>query len=90
MLICLIIFFSGLFRLVLVRRHYLLCLLCLEFLIISIFIFSLNYFRFYIYDCYFIIIFLVLGVCDGVLGLSVLVYLIRKIGNDYVDSLVLC
>nr|AZZ89059.1 NADH dehydrogenase subunit 4L [Plectoderini sp. SX-2018] len=84
------VFFSGLFGLVMVRKHFLLCLLSLEFLIVSIYMFSLIFFSMYIYDYYFLILFLVLGVCDGVLGLSLLVYLIRKTSSDYIDILSLC
>nr|AZZ89163.1 NADH dehydrogenase subunit 4L [Betatropis formosana] len=90
MLLYLMVFFSGLLSLLFVRKHFLLCLLSLEFLIISIYLFSLMYFSFYMYDFYFLILFLVLGVCDGVLGLSLLVYLIRKTSSDFIDSLSLC
>lgn len=34
-------------------------------------------------DYYFLILFLVVSVCEGVLGLSILVYMIRFNGNDY-------
>nr|AZZ89111.1 NADH dehydrogenase subunit 4L [Magadhaideus sp. n. SX-2018] len=90
MFVNLFIFLSGILSLVFVRSHYLLSLLSLEFMVISIFLFSINFFSFYLHDYYFSVMFLVLGVCDGVLGLSLLVYLIRSVSNDYVDLLILC
>nr|AZZ89098.1 NADH dehydrogenase subunit 4L [Paracatonidia sp. SX-2018] len=85
-----VIFISGVISLIMVRKHFLMSLLGLEFLMLSIFMYSFFFFGFYFYDYYFIVIFLVLGVCDGVLGLSLLVYLIRSVGNDYLDNLILC
>nr|YP_010270664.1 NADH dehydrogenase subunit 4L [Pochazia discreta]UJY97596.1 NADH dehydrogenase subunit 4L [Pochazia discreta] len=84
------IFFSGLFSLMLVRKHFLLSLLSLEFIILSIFFFMYYFFFFCFFDFFFGIVFLVLGVCEGVLGLSLIVYLFRSSDGCYVDSLILC
>nr|QWS05465.1 NADH dehydrogenase subunit 4L [Zecheuna tonkinensis] len=89
LLLSFFIFFSGLLSLILVRKHYLMSLLSLEFFIISIY-FMIYFFFFFFYDFYFLIIYLVLGVCEGVLGLSLLVFLVRSFSSDYVDSLVMC
>nr|YP_010381666.1 NADH dehydrogenase subunit 4L [Cylindratus longicephalus]UDL72041.1 NADH dehydrogenase subunit 4L [Cylindratus longicephalus] len=86
----LMMFFCGMVSLVLVRNFFLMSLLSLEFLMISLFYFCYFYFSFYIFDYFFLIIYLVLGVCDGVLGLSLIVYLVRKSSFDYLMSLTLC
>nr|WOW99161.1 NADH dehydrogenase subunit 4L [Tropiduchidae sp. 2 WQW-2023a] len=83
------LYFFAILSLIFVRTHFLLSLLSLEFIFIYLYYFIYNYFLFFYYDFFFLIVFLVLGVCDGVLGLSLIVYLVRKVNNDYVDSLVL-
>jgi NADH-ubiquinone oxidoreductase chain 4L len=51
-------------------------------------LFIVIYFYLCIYNCelYFVMIFLVFSVCEGSLGLSVLVSMIRGFGNDYFQS----
>nr|WOW99148.1 NADH dehydrogenase subunit 4L [Tropiduchidae sp. 1 WQW-2023a] len=86
MLFGLIIFFFCLVGILFVRSHFLLMLLLLEFLLVSLFLIIYVYLLSFSYDYYFLIIFLVMGVCDGVLGLSLIVFLMRKSNSDYVDS----
>nr|YP_010990639.1 NADH dehydrogenase subunit 4L [Flata truncata]WOW99057.1 NADH dehydrogenase subunit 4L [Flata truncata] len=81
------VFLSGGLSLLLVRKHFLLSLLSLEFLMLSIYYTMYFYFCFFVFDYYFIIVYLVLGVCEGVLGLSLIVYLVRKDSLDYLDSI---
>nr|YP_010990613.1 NADH dehydrogenase subunit 4L [Suva longipenna]WOW98940.1 NADH dehydrogenase subunit 4L [Suva longipenna] len=83
-------FFFGILTLIMVRSHFLMCLLSIELLFIYLFFYSFFFFNFFFFDYYFCILFLVFGVCDGVIGLSLLVYLVRKTGNDYFSSLSLC
>nr|ACI95021.1 NADH dehydrogenase subunit 4L [Sivaloka damnosus] len=90
MILGLMIFFSGTLSLLFVRKHYLMSLLSLEFMILSLFYMNFNFLEFFYFDFYFLIIFLVLGVCEGVLGLSLIVYLVRKNSLDYVDTISLC
>nr|AZL35890.1 NADH dehydrogenase subunit 4L [Okiscarta uchidae] len=82
----------GLLTLCLVRKHFLSCLLSLEFIILSLFMVFYFYLINFNYEFYLVLIFLTFSVCEGVLGLSVLVSLIRSHGNDYLNSfsLVLC
>nr|YP_010274427.1 NADH dehydrogenase subunit 4L [Pochazia confusa]UJT96871.1 NADH dehydrogenase subunit 4L [Pochazia confusa] len=84
------IFFSGVISLFLVRSHFLMSLLSLEFILLSIFFFIYTFFYFCYFDFFFGVVFLVLGVCESVLGLSLIVYLFRSSNNCYVDNLVLC
>nr|YP_010611150.1 NADH dehydrogenase subunit 4L [Metcalfa pruinosa]QWV61027.1 NADH dehydrogenase subunit 4L [Metcalfa pruinosa]WAR47342.1 NADH dehydrogenase subunit 4L [Metcalfa pruinosa] len=87
MILSFMIFFSGLLSLVLVRKHYLMSLLSLEYLLLSIYFLMYFYFIFFFNDFYFIIVFLVMGVCEGVLGLSLIVFLARKFSLDFINSL---
>nr|YP_009919087.1 NADH dehydrogenase subunit 4L [Phryganea bipunctata]QMP96680.1 NADH dehydrogenase subunit 4L [Phryganea bipunctata] len=66
------------------RKHLLIILLSLEFIMLNLF------FMIYVYtvslgnSMYFMVMFMVLSVCEGVLGISILMYMIRIFGNDYV------
>nr|WRK21462.1 NADH dehydrogenase subunit 4L [Hecalus sp.] len=70
-----------------VRKHIFLCLLSLEFLVISLLLMMMLYLVFFSFGFYLMIIMMVFFVCEGVLGLSVLVSMIRCHGNDYLLSL---
>ena len=87
MIICsLLIFISGSLVFRINRKHLLLILLSLEFIVLSIyFILIVNLIN-YQYEYYFSIIFLTIRVCEGALGLSILVSLIRTHGNDYFQT----
>nr|WOW98979.1 NADH dehydrogenase subunit 4L [Cixiidae sp.] len=85
-----LLFMVGLLTLFMVRKHYLMSLLSLELIFLSVFLFMTLFLSNFNYEFFFCIMFLVVGVCDGVLGLSLLVYIVRKFGSDYVDSFSLC
>nr|YP_010471434.1 NADH dehydrogenase subunit 4L [Tyraphus nitidus]UVG40773.1 NADH dehydrogenase subunit 4L [Tyraphus nitidus] len=77
--------FSGFISFSINRKHLLLMLLSLEFIVLSLYM-SLNvYLYMYSYELYFLMIFLTFSVCEGVLGLSILVSLIRTHGGDYMN-----
>nr|AXS65035.1 NADH dehydrogenase subunit 4L [Curculionoidea sp. 14 KM-2017] len=82
-----ILFFSGLLSFSLNRKHFLIMLLSLEFLVISIYLFLNMNFSFLNNEFFFLMIFLTMSVCEGALGLSILVSLIRSFGNDYIMSM---
>nr|UPL65903.1 NADH dehydrogenase subunit 4L [Lasiolabops cosmopolites] len=86
-LILFIMFMTGLFVFVSMRKHLLITLLSLEYLVLSIYMCLMYYMMLYFGDFYMILLFLSLSVCEGVLGLSVLVGLIRCHGNDLLSSL---
>nr|WHE44914.1 NADH dehydrogenase subunit 4L [Nymphalis c-aureum] len=67
-------------------KHLLIVLLSLEFIVLSIFFFFLLFLMMMNYNMYMLIVFLVFSVCEGVLGLSILVSMIRTHGNDYFQS----
>nr|WHL46457.1 NADH dehydrogenase subunit 4L [Acronicta hercules] len=68
------------------HKHLLIVLLSLEFMVLSIFFFLLVYLMYISYDMYMLMVFLVFSVCEGALGLSILVSMIRTHGNDYFQS----
>lgn len=77
------IFFIGNIIFVRKHKHLLIILLRLEFIVLRIYLLILFYFLIISYDIYILIIFLVFSVCEGALGLSILVSIIRTHGNDY-------
>nr|QJQ37612.1 NADH dehydrogenase subunit 4L [Graphium parus] len=68
------------------HKHLLIVLLSLEFIVLSVFFFLLMFLNFLSNDMYMLMIFLVFSVCEGALGLSILVSMIRTHGNDYFQS----
>nr|QXU76338.1 NADH dehydrogenase subunit 4L [Choroterpes yixingensis] len=68
------------------RKHLLGMLLSLEFIMLVIYLMMLLYLVQGGLDLYFLMMFLVMMVCEGALGLSVLVSMIRTHGNDYFQS----
>lgn len=68
------------------RKHLLITLLSLEFIVLSLFLFIFIYLNNNNIEIYFLIIFLVFSVCEGALGLSILVSIIRTHGNNYFQS----
>nr|YP_010417388.1 NADH dehydrogenase subunit 4L [Ophiusa tirhaca]USF12086.1 NADH dehydrogenase subunit 4L [Ophiusa tirhaca]UYX62415.1 NADH dehydrogenase subunit 4L [Ophiusa tirhaca] len=82
-LIFIVMFIVGNMIFVLKHKHLLIVLLSLEFIVLSIFFFLLIFLSYIDYDLYLLMVFLVFSVCEGALGLSILVSLIRTHGNDY-------
>nr|WOC30368.1 NADH dehydrogenase subunit 4L [Eodorcadion gorbunovi] len=68
------------------RKHLLIMLLSLEFIMISMYLNLLIYLSQLGYEFFFSMIFLTMSVCEGALGLAVLVLMIRTHGNDYILS----
>nr|YP_009186454.1 NADH dehydrogenase subunit 4L [Paraplea frontalis]AHL44238.1 NADH dehydrogenase subunit 4L [Paraplea frontalis] len=80
-------FLMGLFVFCSMHKHLLLTLLSLEFMILVLFMFLFYFLVFFGYEIYFTLIFLTFSVCEGVMGLSILVLLIRSHGNDMIMSI---
>lgn len=80
-------FFVGLLVFLSIRKHLLLTLLRLEYLVLCVFTFIVLFVINFFGDFYFLLVFLTFSVCEGVLGLSILTTLIRAYGNDNVNSL---
>ena len=83
-------FFRGLF--VFFNYKYLLInLLRLEYIILRIFFCSYLFLLVINYELFFRMIFLIFRVCEGVIGLSLLISIVRRYGNNYFQSIhILC
>nr|AMB63374.1 NADH dehydrogenase subunit 4L [Polyura schreiber] len=68
------------------HKHLLIVLMSLEFIVLSIFFLLLLYLSMIYFNLYMLMVFLVFSVCEGALGLSILVSMIRTHGNDYFQS----
>nr|UEV86557.1 NADH dehydrogenase subunit 4L [Leucoma chrysoscela] len=86
MFLFLIMFFIGNLIFVLKHKHLLIVLLSLEFIVLSIFFFMVILLSLIDIDLYLLMVFLVFSVCEGALGLSILVSMIRTHGSDYFQS----
>jgi len=87
MLIYLYMYRVGIVSLVLNKYYLLLMLMRIEYLSVVIFFFLyINMFIIKL-EMFLIMIYLVFCVCEGVLGLCLLVVIIRCYGNNYVKSL---
>lgn len=84
--VVLYIFLIGLNAFVSGRKHLLSTLLSLEFIVLCLFFIILLFLNFLNYELYFTILFLTFSVCEGALGVSILVSIIRTHGNDYFNS----
>nr|YP_010547214.1 NADH dehydrogenase subunit 4L [Abia mengmeng]UYK52127.1 NADH dehydrogenase subunit 4L [Abia mengmeng] len=82
-----LIFLIGMFSLAINRFHLLMVLLSLEFIVTSLYFLLIIYLNLLNMELYFSMFFLVFSVCEGVLGLSILVLMIRFNGNDYFQAL---
>nr|ANY60140.1 NADH dehydrogenase subunit 4L [Pseudoeoscyllina xilingensis] len=85
----LLLYFSGVYVFSSKRKHLLMVLLSLEYIVLSLFMMIIVFLIEFDYDYFFPVIFLVFSVCEGALGLSVLVSMIRSYGNDFFNSFVL-
>jgi NADH-ubiquinone oxidoreductase chain 4L len=85
-LLPLLILIRGVIVYVSNRAHLLATLLSLEFIVLALFLFLFEILNFLNYENFFRIIFLTFSVCEGALGLSVLVSIIRTHGNDYFQT----
>nr|CCP46763.1 HMEL001529-PA [Heliconius melpomene melpomene] len=86
MSLIIIMFFIGNMIFVSKQKHLLIVLMSLEFIVLSNFFFMLLYLMMVDYNMYMLMVFLVFSVCEGALGLSILVSMIRTHGNDYFQS----
>lgn len=81
-----ILFIIGLLVFVSNRKHLLSILLRLEYIVLILYFLLFIYLNLINFEIFFSIIFLTFRVCEGALGLSILVSIIRTHGNDYFQS----
>nr|AWV83740.1 NADH dehydrogenase subunit 4L [Tryella crassa] len=83
----LIMFTSGIISLCLNRKHIMMSLLSLELMVLSLFCMFSLFLSVELNDMYLLMILLTFSVCEGVMGLSSLISLIRSHGNDQLLSM---
>nr|QMP96771.1 NADH dehydrogenase subunit 4L [Eratyrus mucronatus] len=81
------IILSGLIVFCSLRKHLLVTLLSLEFLVLALYFMFFSFLVMFSLSYYFLLVFLAFSVCEGAMGLGVLVSMIRCHGNDNVSSL---
>nr|AUN45070.1 NADH dehydrogenase subunit 4L [Aegla aff. longirostri MHT-2018] len=81
-----IMLFSGMWAFVSYHKHLLNTLLSLEFIMLSIFFYMSGQMSSMGNEIFFVLFFLTLAACEGALGLSLLVSIVRTHGNDYFNS----
>nr|YP_009532688.1 NADH dehydrogenase subunit 4L [Somena scintillans]AYA73189.1 NADH dehydrogenase subunit 4L [Somena scintillans] len=86
LLMFIFMYFVGNYIFIFKQKHLLIILLSLEFIVLSIFFFFVLMLNFIDYNLYMLMVFLVFSVCEGALGLSILISMIRTHGNDYFQS----
>lgn len=78
-----VLFFLGGLSFVYSYKHLLNILLSLEFIVLTLFFILFFFLNLNNFELYFSMFFLTFAVCEGVLGLSIIVSIIRTHGNDY-------
>nr|WVH44989.1 NADH dehydrogenase subunit 4L [Tipula legalis] len=79
-------FLLGVMVFVLNCKHLLVMLLSLEAMVLSLFTIMVIYLSLFSYEMFFSMLYLAFCVCEGALGLSILVSMIRTHGNDYFST----
>lgn len=86
MWLIIILFVSSVYIFISFRKYLLNILLRLEFIVLRLFLLLLFYLVNFEVELYILMMFLVFSVCEGALGLSILVSIIRTYGNNYFQS----
>nr|YP_009171574.1 NADH dehydrogenase subunit 4L [Mirhipipteryx andensis]AJW76429.1 NADH dehydrogenase subunit 4L [Mirhipipteryx andensis] len=87
-LLCILsMFVVGLFSFCSKMSNLLIMLMSLEYLVLSLFLLIMVYLNTTSYSSFFLIVFLVFSVCEGAIGLSIVVSMVRAYGNDLLSSL---
>ncbi|YP_008238916.1 NADH dehydrogenase subunit 4L (mitochondrion) [Nilaparvata lugens] len=80
----------NLISLMVVRKHYLMTLIVIEIIFITLMNLFYYYLNFYYFENSLGLVYLIMGVVDSSLGLSLLVYLVRSVNLPYISSFSLC
>nr|AVN68072.1 NADH dehydrogenase subunit 4L [Laxta sp. BLA048] len=85
-------FFCGIWVFCSNRKHLLITLLSLEFIVLILYMILYYYLGLFNFELFFSMIFLSFSVCEGALGLSILVSMIRSYGSDlfFIYSMLQC
>lgn len=85
-LLILFLFKFSVYKFIFNHKHLLITLLRLEFIVLSLFFIIFLILIYFNIEIYFSILFLIFRVCEGALGLSLLVSIIRTHRNNYFQS----
>nr|YP_009692276.1 NADH dehydrogenase subunit 4L [Anthonomus rectirostris]QED57719.1 NADH dehydrogenase subunit 4L [Anthonomus rectirostris]QED57727.1 NADH dehydrogenase subunit 4L [Anthonomus rectirostris]QEH58481.1 NADH dehydrogenase subunit 4L [Anthonomus rectirostris] len=77
-----LLFFSGAIMFVSKKKHFLLVLLSLEFIVLALYMFMFLNFSFFDFEYFLSMFFLSMSVCESALGLSLLILMSRTQGSD--------
>nr|YP_009340901.1 NADH dehydrogenase subunit 4L [Nilaparvata bakeri]AGE94104.1 NADH dehydrogenase subunit 4L [Nilaparvata bakeri] len=80
----------NLISLMVVRKHYLMSLIVIEIIFITLMNLFYYYLNFFYFENSLGLVYLIMGVVDSSLGLSLLVYLVRSANLPYISSFTLC
>nr|YP_009443922.1 NADH dehydrogenase subunit 4L [Stimulopalpus japonicus]ATU07143.1 NADH dehydrogenase subunit 4L [Stimulopalpus japonicus] len=80
-------YFLGVMSMISFSKNVLLMLLSLEFICLCLFGYMCIYMLILDSERYFLLYYLTFCVCEGSMGLSLLIKMIRYYGNDYINSL---
>nr|QWL15088.1 NADH dehydrogenase subunit 4L [Xenostrongylus variegatus] len=80
----LMMYLIGMIMFCMKHNNLLLMLLSLEFIMLSLYFMVFLYLKVMLYNYFFNMLFLSFSVCEGTLGLSMLVSMVRMTGNDYI------
>ena len=81
------LFFRGVLTFSLTHKHLLMALFSLEFLVLVLFLSFFFFLLHFGFELYILLLYLVFAVCEGALGLGVLVRMVRSHGNDLLSRL---
>nr|AVN67967.1 NADH dehydrogenase subunit 4L [Pycnoscelus sp. B103] len=79
-------FFCGIWVFSSNRKHLLATLLSLEFIVLMLYFVLYYYLTSFNFELFFSMVFLTFSVCEGALGLSILVSMIRSYGSDFFSA----
>nr|YP_009500736.1 NADH dehydrogenase subunit 4L [Lanthanaphalara mira]AWU48957.1 NADH dehydrogenase subunit 4L [Lanthanaphalara mira] len=85
---CIFMFYFGLKTFFFNKKYLLMMLLSLEFLTLVILLLLVNLMSMFDYDLMFLIYFMIVMVCEAVLGLILLTLIVRSHGSDYMKSMI--
>uniref|UniRef100_UPI0030FE84A9 NADH dehydrogenase subunit 4L n=1 Tax=Citellophilus tesquorum TaxID=506900 RepID=UPI0030FE84A9 len=83
MLIVSIMFMMGLMKFCFNYKNLLISLLVMEYKVLMLFMMLYICLNYCMFENYFLMMYIVISVCESVLGLSILVSMIRTHGSDY-------
>nr|AXS65457.1 NADH dehydrogenase subunit 4L [Cucujoidea sp. 30 KM-2017] len=82
--VALFMYLAGILVFCIKRSNLLLMLLSLEFIMLALYFMVFLYLKIMLYSYFFNMLFISFSVCEGSLGLSILVSMIRLFGNDQI------